>query len=82
MGNISSPVITRLGIKQLWYKHWYTDRLYFFRRSVSTDSLLETLLTLYLSYGLVRTKNIFKNDYWHKNYVSYHTRKINTRKIS
>lgn len=66
MGNISSPIITRLGIKQFWYKHWYTDLQKSFARNLGIDKTVELLLTTYLSYGLVRYTNPFINNYWYK----------------
>lgn len=61
MGN---PVITRLGLNQFWYKHWYSDTL----RNLNTrqDYTLETIVSIYLSYGLSFHNNIFFNEYWYK----------------
>lgn len=61
MGN---PVITRLGLNQFWYKHWYSDT----SRNLNTrqDCTLETLISVYLSYGLSFQSDIFFHDYWYK----------------
>jgi hypothetical protein len=61
MGN---PVITRLGLNQFWYKHWYSDTL----RNLSTrqDCTLETLVSIYLKYGLSFQNNILFHEYWYK----------------
>jgi hypothetical protein len=63
MGNMGYPVITRLGISQFWYKNWYTDSNYMF--SFKQDSLFQTLLKAYLSYGLTFPSNIFFNPYFY-----------------
>ena len=66
MGNISNPVITRLGINQFWYKHWHVDRNEMLSKTLKQDRIIEELLRLYLSYGLNYQNNPFYHEYWYK----------------
>lgn len=66
MGNISSPVITRLGINQWWYHHWTSDTIHNFNRKVSMLSLFLKFFNIYFNYGLVRNINIFRSEYFFK----------------
>jgi len=61
MGN---PVSTRLGINQFWYKHWYSDS----NKSLELkqDESLETLISIYLQYGVSFQTNPFLHEYWYK----------------
>jgi hypothetical protein len=61
---MSNPVITRLGINQFWYKHWYSDSSY--SLNLQQDNLFQELVQLYLDYGLVLKSNIFIHEYWYK----------------
>jgi len=64
MGNMGNPVITRLGINQFWYKHWYSDR----EESVNIkqDQAFEQLINIYLNYGLTFKTNPFIHEYWYR----------------
>ena len=64
MGNISSPVITRLGVNQFWYKHWYSDTMH--ADYLKQDKFLTKLIRLYLNYGLTYKSNLFIHEYWYK----------------
>ena len=61
MGN---PIITRLGINQFWYRHWYSDK--FYASNLQQDHALEVLISIYLKYGLVFKNNPFIHEYWYK----------------
>jgi hypothetical protein len=61
MGN---PIITRLGVNQFWYRHWYSDK--FYASNLQQDHSLETLVSIYLKYGLVFKNNPFIHEYWYK----------------
>ena len=58
------PVITRLGINQFWYKHWYSDTNY--SQNLKQDTLLEYLVHLYLKFGLTFKNNLFLHEYWYR----------------
>ena len=60
MGNISSPVITRLGINQWWYHHWNSDKVSNFNRKLSLIRLFLKLFTIYFNYGLKKFKCFYK----------------------
>ena len=62
MGN---PVITRLGINQFWYKHWYADN--FYSQTLQEDALLTTLVPFYLNHAAAFKTNPFLHEYWYKN---------------
>ena len=61
MGN---PVITRLGINQFWYKHWYSDHKY--NQSVKEDILITQFTKFYLNHGIIRDSNPFVHEYWYR----------------
>jgi hypothetical protein len=62
MGNMGYPVITRVGINQFWYKHWYSDlnRV----ENIKQDKIFEELLLLYLNYGISFRNNVFFHEYF------------------
>jgi len=60
MGN---PIITRLGIQQFWYHHWYSDKNV--SSNLQHDYLFEKLLFIYLKYGLKTQDNFFAHQYWY-----------------
>jgi hypothetical protein len=64
IGNVSSPVITRLGVNQFWYRHWYNDFGVNFLRSLHAGNLVESLLKIYLDYGLFFRSNPLVHTYW------------------
>lgn len=66
MGN---PVITRLGINQFWYKHWYADKSY--HKTLKEDTLITHYLSFYLNYGAIFTSNLFLHDYWYRKLTHY-----------
>jgi hypothetical protein len=61
MGN---PVITRLGINQFWYKHWYSDHQY--AQVVKEDALITQFTKFYLNHGVIRESNPFVHEYWYR----------------
>jgi len=62
---MSYPVVTRLGINQFWYKHWYSDVIYDLNHK--NDLSFEFILNIYLNYGLLHTKNnLFTHEYWYR----------------
>lgn len=63
IGNMSNPVITRLGTNQFWYKHWYSDQTY--TANLHQDKSIETLLKFYLDYGLTFNSNPNVHEYWY-----------------
>jgi hypothetical protein len=56
------PVITRLGLNQFWYRHWYSDLQ--FQENVKQDKSFTTLIKFYLNYGLTFINNIFFSEYF------------------
>ena len=61
---MSNPIITRLGINQFWYKHWYSDTKY--ALNLQQDTLFTHLIQLYLDYGLTLKSNLFVHEYWYR----------------
>jgi len=59
------PVITRLGLNQFWYRHWYSDVK--FKENLNQDKIFTTLIKFYLNYGLMFSNNIFFNEYFFNN---------------
>ena len=57
------PVVTRLGINQFWYKHWYTDSVY--KQYVQQDLIFERFIMLYVNYGTTFKNNVFVHEYWY-----------------
>ena len=62
IGNMGYPVITRLGVSQFWYKHWYNDCD--FKTNVKQQQIFIKLFKLYINYGLSFETNIFFNQYF------------------
>jgi hypothetical protein len=79
---MSNPTITRVGINQFWYKHWYSDTA--LAKNLQHDYLFTNLIQLYLNYGLLLKSNIFLHEYWYKFYnaknvkLQYQFRAYNT----
>lgn len=57
------PVVTRLGINQFWYRHWYTDT--FYKQNCHQDLIFERFVMLYINYGTTFKNNIFIHEYWY-----------------
>ena len=57
------PVVTRLGVNQFWYRHWYTDT--FYKQSLQQDSIFEQFVTLYVDHGTSFKTNTFIHEYWY-----------------
>lgn len=79
IGNISNPIVTRLGINQYWYRHWYSDKIANQSTNIHTDNLIAKLLHIYLNYGLFFKKNIILNSYWFSFKKTLKTQYINIR---
>ena len=56
------PVITRIGLNQFWYKHWYSDsnKNYFF--NFKQDLMFTKLFKMYLQYGLTFSNSFFFHE--------------------
>lgn len=65
LGNMGYPVITRLGINQFWYNHWYSDTI-FFLNSKQDKSLLK-LFKIYLNYGITFPTSLFFHEFYFRN---------------
>ncbi len=61
---MSNPVITRLGVNQFWYKHWYSDHKY--NKLVKEDALITQFTKFYLNHGIIRDSNPFVHEYWYR----------------
>lgn len=69
---MTHPVVTRLGVNQFWYRHWYSDTTH--TANLHQDQLLIKLVYLYLNYGLTIKSNFFVHEYWYKpSYVTLRT---------
>jgi hypothetical protein len=64
MGNMGYPVVTRIGINQFWYHHWYSDVNY--SSNLKQDNLFDKLVYMYLRYGLTLQNNPFFHEYWYR----------------
>jgi hypothetical protein len=65
MGNMGNPVITRLGITQIWYKKWYNNSNY--AKTLKQVYTFEKLIKFYFKYGIFYYNNLFNNNFWYKN---------------
>ena len=65
MGNLNSPTINRWGTNVFWPKMWYSDNDY--SSNLQQDKIFETLLNVYLRFGLYIFKDFFYHPYWHYN---------------
>ena len=61
---MTHPVVTRLGIKQFWHNHWYTDTTR--AATLQQDKTLKLLINIYLNYGLTTQSSPFIHEYWYK----------------
>lgn len=63
------PVITRLGLNQFWYKHWYSDVSTNYFLNFKQDLMFTQLFKTYLNYGLsFRSSLFFHEFFFSKNY--------------
>ena len=69
LGNMTHPVVTRLGVKQFWYNHWYTDNNK--ASYINQDVTLRKLLSFYLNYGLTTKSSFFVHEYWYNKKYRY-----------
>ena len=60
---MANPVITRLGINQFWYNHWFSKNSY--ASNTMRDSLNEEFIKNYINYGATYNTNIFMHEYWY-----------------
>jgi hypothetical protein len=67
------PILTRLGVNQFWYRHWYADTMY--ASNLHLDQSIETLIYFYLNYGISSNSNTFMHEYWYK--PNYNHRRYN-----
>ena len=67
MGNMGYPIVTRLGLNQFWYRHWYSNsnKNYFFNSK--QDVIFTKLFKMYLSYGLTFSSSIFFHELFYNN---------------
>jgi hypothetical protein len=56
--------VTRIGINQFWYNHWYSSNNY--STNLSQDELTIKLLSYYIKHGASYPSNIFIHEYWYK----------------
>lgn len=62
------PVITRLGLSQFWYRHWYSDSNKNYFLNFKQDIMFTHLLKMYLQYGLTFNNSLFFHElYFNKN---------------
>ena len=65
------PVVTRLGLNQFWYKHWYSDTNANFTLNYKQDLIFIKLFKMYLHYGLTFTNTVFFHEiFLNKKYKS------------
>lgn len=62
MGNISNPVVNRLGVNVFWYNFWFSKNQYSYH--LQKNKLILLLLQIYLKYGLDLPRNVYTDPYW------------------
>ncbi len=63
------PVITRLGVNQFWYKHWYNDfsySKYFMQTRLAEDSI-----NIYFSVGVHIQTSLSLHKYWSLKHIRH-----------
>ena len=65
MGNMSNPIINRLGKTQFWYKYWFSKLTY--ASTLHQFKFLEFFIILFLTYGTTPNYNPFFRSYWINN---------------
>ena len=58
------PVITRLGISQFWYNHWYSDSNHTYLKNFKQDQTFIRLFKLYIKYGLTFSNTVFFHEHF------------------
>lgn len=66
---MSNPSINRWGLNLFWYCYWFTDKNYYL--NLQQDTLILKLIYIFLNYGTLFPKNIFKNKYWFFNKFNF-----------
>lgn len=61
---MSSPILTRLGVNQFWYKHWVSDKHYNSKNQISYS--IPIILEFFINYGFTRINNPHVHEYWFK----------------
>lgn len=58
------PVVTRLGLSQFWYKHWYSSssKNYFF--NFKQDLMFSHIFKMYINYGLTFNNSLFFHEFF------------------
>jgi len=77
---MSNPIITRLGINQFWYKHWYSDTL--FSQNLHQDKSFELLIKFYLDHGCTYQTNPLIHEYWYNANLKKRRVSINIHNIN
>lgn len=62
MGNMAYPVVTRLGLNQFWYSHWYSDTTYNYTLQYKQSVTFKYLFRMYLNYGLTFSNSLFFHE--------------------
>ena len=63
------PVITRLGINQIWYNYWFSDKDY--SKNIVQDYNFKKIIKIYLTYGLTMNNNLNIKNYWYKKKIPF-----------
>lgn len=66
------PVITRLGLSQFWYRHWYANSNSSYFMNFKQDLIFTHLFKMYLNYGLTFSNTLFM----HEHFFNYKYRNI------
>ena len=64
MGNFTNPIVTRTGVNQFWYNHWYSANNY--SSILSQDKLITMFINFYIKYGASFARSPFFHSYWYK----------------
>ena len=67
MGNMGYPVVTRVGLNQFWYKHWYSNSNTHYFLNFKQDLAITKLFRMYLQYGLTFSNSIFFHELFYNN---------------
>lgn len=79
IGNMSNPVINRLGKNQIWYKHYYADFSYKLMYKLVYN--FESLINNYFIYGLYNYHKLY-NIFWYKNFFKNRVNNINNTVVN
>ena len=64
MGNMGYPVITRLGLNQFWYRHWYSNCNKSYFNNLKQDLIFTHFFKMYVNYGCTFPNSILFHEFF------------------